>query len=339
VIYNPRNGSGYELKFREVSVAHLLDIQGLSTHFFLPEGTLKAVNDISITIEEGETLALVGESGCGKSMTAYSVLRLVPQPGRIVAGTIALDGRDLLSLPEDKIRSLRGNRIAMVFQEPMTSLNPVFRIGDQITEVIAAHCTSTSSSAKDRAIQLLSQVGIPSPEERITAYPHELSGGMRQRVMIAMAIACNPRLLIADEPTTALDVTIQAQIMTLLDTLKEKNSMGMLLITHDMGLVAEHSHRTAVMYAGRIVEEGPTSDILATPLHPYTKGLLDSLPQRNTPGTALKTIPGNLPGLNSTLRGCAFCDRCPECLDRCRDELPTLRSVAANRKVRCWRVE
>lgn len=319
-------------------MSQLLNIQGLSTHFFLAEGILKAVDDVSITIDEGETLALVGESGCGKSMTAYSILRLVSQPGRVVAGTISMDGRDLLSLSEDEIRSLRGDRIGMIFQEPMTSLNPVFRIGDQITEGVVAHGKITPGAAKDTAVQLLSQVGIPSPEQRIRAYPHELSGGMRQRVMIAMAIACNPRLLIADEPTTALDVTIQAQIMDLLDSLKEKNSMGMLLITHDMGLVAEHSHRTAVMYAGRIVEEGSTTDILATPLHPYTKGLLDSLPQRNKPGTSLKTIPGNLPGLNAELHGCTFCDRCPDCIDQCRAELPPLRTVSDSHKVRCWRV-
>jgi len=315
----------------------LLQVTGLSTHFPSPEGTLKAVDNLDLFLNEGETLAIVGESGCGKSMTALSLLRLVPPPGVITAGEIVFEGRDLILLPDQEMRRVRGNRISIIFQEPMTSLNPVFRIGEQIAEGLRLHRNLPAHSAREETVEMLHKVGIPSPASRYSDYPHQLSGGMRQRVMIAMALSCRPRLLIADEPTTALDVTIQAQILELIDSLKEELGMGLLLITHDLGVVAERSNRTAIMYAGKIVESGPTAELLRDPLHPYTEGLLASLPQRSEPGRPLAVIPGQVPNLLSDLPGCGFCDRCPHREWRCEKKQPPLREMGAGRIVRCWK--
>jgi len=273
-------------------LAKLLDVRNLKTYFFSPTELVKAVGGIDFSIDRGETLGLVGESGCGKSMTALSLLRLVPSPGRIVDGEILFDNADLLRLPQTEMRRIRGNRIAMIFQEPMTSLNPVFRIGNQITEVLQLHKGMDLSRARDKAVELLQQVGIPSPELRIDEYPHQLSGGMRQRVMIAMALACDPQLLIADEPTTALDVTIQAQILDLLFRLKEQRSMATLLITHDLGVVAESCDRVAIMYAGLILEYGRVTEIFANPVHPYTRGLLACIPRLGEKRGRLQPISG-----------------------------------------------
>lgn len=315
----------------------LLKVTGLSTHFPSAEGTVKAVDNLDLALSAGEALAIVGESGCGKSMTALSLLRLVPSPGVITAGEIVLEGRNLLLLPEQEMRRVRGNIVSIIFQEPMTSLNPVFRIGDQIAEGLRLHRGLTAREAREEAIDMLHRVGIPSASSRYSDYPHQLSGGMRQRVMIAMALSCKPRLLIADEPTTALDVTIQAQILELIDGLKQELGTGLLLITHDLGIVAERTDRTAIMYAGKIVETGPTGAILSKPLHPYTEGLLASLPQRSEPGRPLAVIPGQVPNLLTGLPGCGFCDRCPSKEWRCRTEQPPLREMGAGRFVRCWK--
>jgi len=315
----------------------LLQVTGLSTHFPSSKGTVKAVDNLDLSLSEGEALAIVGESGCGKSMTALSLLRLVSPPGIITAGKIVFEGKDLLQLPEPEMRRMRGNLISIIFQEPMTSLNPVFRIGEQIAEGLRLHRGMTAQAAREEAIELLRRVGIPSAASRYADYPHQLSGGMRQRVMIAMALSCRPRLLIADEPTTALDVTIQAQILELIDGLKEELGMGLLLITHDLGIVAERTNRTAIMYAGRVVETGPTDALLGKPLHPYTEGLLASLPQRSEPGRPLAVIAGQVPNLLTGLPGCGFCDRCPGREWRCRSEQPPLRDMGAGRFVRCWK--
>ncbi len=315
----------------------LLTVRGLTTRFRLAEGEVHAVNGVDFAVAEGETVAVVGESGCGKSVTALSLLRLVLPPGVITADEIVFEGRDLLRISEEEMRDIRGNRIAMIFQEPMTSLNPVFPIGRQIAEGLVIHRGLSRQGALEEATKLLAQVGIPSPVERLRDYPHQLSGGMRQRVMIAMALACKPRLLIADEPTTALDVTIQAQILELMDRLREENRMALLLITHDLGVVAERADRTLVMYAGRIVEEGPTDKLLATPLHPYTEGLLASLPQRSEPGRPLTTIPGHVPSLFGDLPGCGFCSRCPQKQWECDHEPPQLKEITPGHRVRCWK--
>ena len=314
----------------------LLSISDLHTCFDGPTGTAHAVNGVSLSIENGQTVALVGESGSGKSMTALSIMRLVPPPGRILSGSISLDGCNLLELPEHEMRKIRGSRISMVFQEPMTSLNPVLRIGDQITEPLILHRRLSRSDATEQGIGLLQSVGIPSASERMRDYPHQLSGGMRQRVMIAMALACNPALLIADEPTTALDVTIQAQILELIDTLSQASRMGILLITHDLGIVSERSDQTCVMYAGRIIEKAATSELLTNPTHPYTLALLASLPQNSEPGKPLTTITGQVPGLSSVLAGCGFCERCPVARPECRRETPALREISPGHTVRCW---
>jgi peptide/nickel transport system ATP-binding protein len=314
----------------------LLDITDLHTCFEGPAGIARAVNGVSLSIESGRTVALVGESGSGKSMTALSIMRLVPPPGRITSGAILLQGSNLLELPDQEMRMIRGSRISMVFQEPMTSLNPVLRIGDQVTEPLILHRRLSRSDAADQAVGLLHSVGIPSAGERMRDYPHQLSGGMRQRVMIAMALACNPALLIADEPTTALDVTIQAQILELIGTLSSSTHMGVLLITHDLGIVAERSDHTCVMYAGRIVEECPTRELFSDPRHPYTLALLASLPQNSEPGRPLNTIAGQAPGLTATLPGCGFCLRCPAARPECRRDTPPLREIAPGHSVRCW---
>jgi len=317
----------------------LLDVKGLTTYFHLDSEVLKAVDGVDFSVASGETLAIVGESGCGKSVTAYSIMRLVAEPGRIEAGEVIFAGRDLLQLPEDEMRSLRGNRISMIFQEPMTSLNPVFCIGEQVAEGLRLHRHLTTKDAVAGAIELLLQVGIPAPAERYRDYPHQLSGGMRQRVMIAMALACQPQLLIADEPTTALDVTIQAQILELLDRLQGERSMGLILITHDLGIVAERATNTLVMYAGKVVEYAGTKALINTPLHPYTEGLLASLPQKAIPGAKLATIPGSVPDLTRALPGCGFCERCPAQLGICRIEVPPLKEIRPGHFARCWKYE
>ncbi len=322
--------------------ALLLDIRDLTVSFQTSEGTVHAVNGVSLAIHPGETVGLVGESGCGKSVTALSVLRLLPMPpARIVRGRVFFQGRDLLSLPEEAMRALRGRHISMVFQDPMTSLNPVFRVGFQIREMLQVHFPGMSrASAEKRVVELLEMVGIPSAENRMMAYPHELSGGLRQRVMIAMALACDPDLIIADEPTTALDVTIQAQILDLMKTLQQRIGMSVLLITHDLGIVAQTTRRVVVMYAGRVVEEAPTRELFKSPLHPYTRGLLNSLPGRyeDMKGKRfLPSIPGMVPNLIDLPRGCPFRDRCEKAFEPCGEMPPPTRWVAETmHAVSCW---
>ncbi|MFL5320922.1 MAG: ABC transporter ATP-binding protein [Myxococcaceae bacterium] len=302
----------------------LLDIRGLKTRFETEEGSFLAVDDVSFSIPPGGTLGVVGESGCGKSVTALSTMRLVQDPpGKIVGGEIRFKGQDLLELSEPQMRSIRGNKISMVFQEPMTSLNPVFTVGDQIGEAVRLHQGLDRKAARARSIDMLKQVGIPAPEQRVDSYPHQMSGGMRQRVMIAMALACNPELLIADEPTTALDVTIQAQILELIKKLQSERQMAMMLITHDLGVVAETCDDVAVMYAGRVVERAPVRKIFQMPAHPYTAGLLRSIPALDDtvalPGTErrLRTIPGMVPSLKKLPSGCRFRDRCDRAIEVC----------------------
>ena len=311
----------------------LLDVRNLTTYFFTAAGLVKAVRGIDFTIAVGKTLALVGESGCGKSMTALSLLRLVPSPGRIVDGEIHFAGEDLLHKPAEEMRRTRGNRIAMIFQEPMTSLNPVFRVGEQIAEVLRLHKGLPPKEALDAAVVLLQRVGIPAPQQRIYDYPHQLSGGMRQRVMIAMALACDPQLLIADEPTTALDVTIQAQIIDLLTRLKAERQMATLLITHDLGVVAETADQVAVMYNGLIMEYADVATIFANPLHPYTLGLMNCIPRLGGSRGRLATIP--TPPADAP-PGTSFLDLCPHPFALRRGKLPLLREVEAGHLVRCW---
>lgn len=317
----------------------LLEVSNLQTFFFTRDGLVKAIAGIDFIIDRGETLALVGESGCGKSMTALSLLRLVPEPGRIVQGDIRFDGLDLLHMPETEIRRVRGNRIGMIFQEPMTSLNPVFRIGDQIMESLQLHRGHSKREATEIATELLHKVGIPAAGQRIKDYPHQLSGGMRQRVMIAMALACDPQLLIADEPTTALDVTIQAQIMDLLGQIKADRNMATLLITHDLGVVAENADRVAIMYAGLILETAPVKELYANPQHPYTRGLLACIPVVGERRKRLVPIEGSVPRIGATDHGCSFLERCPETFAPCRGQLPSLKEVQPGHWVRCWQVQ
>ena len=296
-----------------------------------------AVDGVSFEIGGGETLALVGESGCGKSVSALSILRLVPEPaGRIVGGEIRLAGRDVLGLSAREMRALRGNVVSMVFQEPMTSLNPVFRVGSQIAAVVRLHTGVTRGEARQRAVKLLERVGIPAPEDRVDDYPHQMSGGMRQRVMIAMALACGPQLLIADEPTTALDVTIQAQILDLLKELQAESGMAVLLITHDLGIVAETADRVAIMYAGKIVEEADVRDLFANPRHPYTQGLFASLPKVGGKRGRLTTIEGQVPAATQFPPGCRFHPRCPHVMDVCRTEEPGVTMLGPGHRVSCW---
>jgi len=313
----------------------LLRVHNLKTYFFTDPLT-KAVGGIDFSLAVGKTLALVGESGCGKSMTALSLLRLIPEPGRIVEGEIHFEGEDLLLLPETEMRRIRGNRMAMIFQEPMTSLNPVFRIGDQIGEVIRLHRGGSKKETLEEVIQLLQQVGIPEAELRSRDYPHQLSGGMRQRVMIAMALAGDPQLLIADEPTTALDVTIQAQIMDLLQGLRNERQMATLLISHDLGVVAENADEVAIMYAGLIVEQAPTATLFKDARHPYTRGLLACIPKLGEQRERLDPIPGQVPSAANLPPGCSFLDRCPVAFAPCRQQLPPLREIAPGHLVRCW---
>jgi oligopeptide/dipeptide ABC transporter ATP-binding protein len=316
----------------------LLTVEDLQTHFFTEEGVVRAVDGISLSIRPGETLGLVGESGCGKTVTALSILRLIPDPpGRIVGGTISLEGKDLVRLPEEEIREIRGKVISMIFQEPMTSLNPVFTVGEQVAEGIRHHQKVSKREAWERAIEVLRRVKIPDPARRAQEYPHQLSGGMRQRVMIAMALALNPKLLIADEPTTALDVTIQAQILELLLALKEEMKMAVLLITHDLGVVAETAERVVVMYAGRVVEEASVQQLFDNPLHPYTQGLLESLPklEAGKGRQRLVAIPGLVPNLLELPRGCKFAPRCPKVIAECWPTEPELREVRPGHWARC----
>jgi len=318
----------------------LLKIDNLKTYFYTSSGTIKAVDTVSFSIKPGETLGLVGESGCGKSVTALSIMRLVSSPGRIVSGQVIFKGRDLLKLSEAEMRAVRGNDIAMIFQDPMTSLNPVFTVGSQIAEAVQAHQRVSKRAAWDRAVEMMEAVAIPDAPRRARDYPHQLSGGMRQRVMIAMALSCNPELLIADEPTTALDVTIQAQILELLASLRERYRLAMLLITHDLGVVAETAHRVAVMYAGRIVEEAPTREIFKNPKHPYTEGLLRSVPKLSADGIKrkrLETIEGTVPNLLQLPAGCAFAPRCPYVMPECREGEIAFNRVGADHIARCIR--
>lgn len=318
---------------------HLLEVKGLRTEFKRGEGSIAAVAGVSFHIDKGEVLGLVGESGCGKSVTSLSIMRLLKDtPGKITGGAVRFEGTDLTRLSEKEMRRTRGNDMAMIFQEPMTSLNPVLRIGLQLMEPIMLHLGYDRKKARAHAIHMLKLVGIPRAEEVVDDYPHQLSGGMRQRVMIAMAMSCHPKLLIADEPTTALDVTIQAQILDLMKRLKEEQDMGMLLITHDLGVVAELCDRVVVMYAGRVVEEAPVRELFANPQHPYTKGLIQSVPKLRQKVRRLDSIKGNVPDLSQMPPGCKFAPRCPFAMEHCRTREPELLPIAgdAARRSRCW---
>jgi peptide/nickel transport system ATP-binding protein len=318
----------------------LLSIKNLSVTFPSTQGVVEAVDNVSFDIGPGETLGLVGESGCGKSVTAMSILRLIESPGQVdPASSITFDNKNLLTIDDETLRQVRGAEIGMVFQEPTTSLNPVLTVGFQIAETILAHEKVTKREAKDRAADLLKQVGIPDPVRRLGAYPHELSGGMQQRVMIAIALACSPRLIIADEPTTALDVTVQAQILDLLAQLRETMSLAMLFITHDLGVVARVADRVAVMYGGRIVERGPTNDIFASPSHPYTEGLLNAVPHLDQRSDRLAGIPGAVPNATSWPTGCRFHPRCPKVLSNCSSAKPPESTIAPAHSANCWLLE
>lgn len=314
----------------------LLQIRNLKTYFFQDEGVVPAVDGIDLEVKRRETLALVGESGCGKSITSFSILKLLPERGKIVDGEILFEGKELLSLSEREMVRIRGNEISMIFQEPMTSLNPVMTIGDQIAESLILHQGMDKKEARGRTVELLKLVGFPRAEEIIDEYPHQLSGGMRQRAMIAMAMACNPKLLIADEPTTALDVTIQAQILDLMRELKEKFDTSILLITHDLGVVAEMADRVVVMYAGRVVEEADVIRLFEQPAHPYTEGLLKSVPSLEEDQERLYSIRGNVPSPEELPKGCKFAPRCEKAWERCRAEEPKLREIAPGHRVRCF---
>lgn len=315
----------------------LLELKDLTTTITSPAGLVRAVHEVSFSVERGQTVALVGESGSGKSMTARSIMGLLPPGGRIDAGSIRFDGTELVGMAPEALRSLRGSRMAMVFQEPMTSLNPVLRVGDQLTEPLFLHRGLDRAAAYAEATHLLRLVGINDPELRLRDYPHQLSGGQRQRVMIAMALACRPSLLIADEPTTALDVTIQAQILELIDRLQADQGLALLLITHDFGIVAQRADQVHVMYAGRIVESAATALLLKNPAHPYTRGLLASLPEYATPGSPLSAIPGQPPDLTVSLTGCPFRERCSEAFAPCAERMPPPYDCAQGHSVRCWK--
>lgn len=317
----------------------LLRVRGLKTYFFTEAGVVRAVDGIDLVLRRGETLSIVGESGSGKSVTSLSIMRLIQYPpGKIVEGEIIFDGVDVLALSEEDMRRIRGNRISMIFQQPTTCLNPVFRVGDQIVEALQIHQGLKGEEAERRCIELLSMVGLPDPQRRLRQYPHELSGGQAQRVMIAMALACNPELLIADEPTTALDVTIQAQILDLMRALREKIETSIILITHDMGVVAEMADTVAVMYAGQIVEYADVRSLFGDPKHPYTQGLLESIPVLGEVVDQLATIPGTVPNLINLPTGCRFAERCSRRFERC-DEPPPMFDLQDGRKVRCWLYE
>ena len=323
-----------------MTVEPILKVEELQTHFFTHSGTVKAVDSVNFTVSQGQTLGIVGESGCGKSVTALSILRLVPDPpGKIVGGKILFEEQNLLELKEHEMRDIRGKKISMIFQEPMTSLDPVFTIGHEIIEAIQVHQGLSKSEARKKALQMLKLVGIPDAEKRMDSYPHELSGGMRQRAMIAMAVSCNPALLIADEPTTALDVTIQAQILQLINDMKKQFNTAVMLITHDLGVIAEMSDFVAVMYAGHIVEYTDVFTLFQEPLHPYTQGLNRSIPRLYREDKALDTIKGTVPDLIHLPVGCPFESRCEFAFDRCRTEMPQLIKVAENHLVKCHLME
>lgn len=320
---------------------NLIELRNLHTQFFTDDGLVRAVDGVSYALEKGETLGVVGESGCGKSVTALSILRLIPDPpGKIVEGEILFEDVNLLDLSPAEMRRIRGNDISMIFQEPMTSLNPVFTIGNQIAEAVRLHQGLSKRDAIDKAVEMLTLVGIPVPERRVHEYPHQLSGGMRQRAMIAMALSCNPKVLIADEPTTALDVTIEAQILDLMRTLQHELGTAIIMITHDLGVVAEMARKVVVMYAGKVVEQAPVEQIFAEPNHPYTQGLLQSLPRIDEDGTGakrrLQEIPGIVPSLMNLPPGCKFASRCPKAMAICDEQEPTLEQVSTDHYSSCW---
>jgi len=318
----------------------LLEIKNLSTHFDTEYGVIKAVDRVDLAIDEGDTLGVVGESGCGKTVLALSIMRLIPSPpGKIASGSVLFNGVDLLKLDIEEMRRIRGRDISMVFQEPMTSLNPVLHIGDQITEIVRLHMGLGRKEAINRAMEILSLVGMPSPEKVVSNYPHQLSGGMRQRVMIAMAICCGPRLMLADEPTTALDVTIQAQILELIGRLKKDTGASVMLITHDLGVIAEAAEHVAVIYTGQVVEYASVESLFSSPLHPYTVGLMESIPKMDATRAReeyLKVIPGIVPSLHNLPQGCTFQDRCRHTMQICREEEPQLKEHLPGHKVHCW---
>jgi len=320
---------------RKGDAGTLLEIRDLRTHFATADGLVKAVDGVSFSIRNGATLGVVGESGCGKSVTALSVMRLIERPGRIVAGSIMFDGRNLINVPDDEMREIRGNSISMIFQEPMTSLNPVYTCGNQIAEAVSIHGGVSGGEARKRAIEMLAQVGIPDASRRAEEYPHQLSGGMRQRVMIAMALSTNPELLIADEPTTALDVTIQAQILELMKALRERNRMSIMLITHDLGVIAEMADDVVVMYAGKVVEQSDVNTVYEHPHHPYTRGLLASIPRLGEKRDRLEVIKGVVPNPLNLPAGCLFRRRCPSAMPIC-EVAPPLQEVASGHVSRCW---
>lgn len=318
--------------------SYLLIVRDLKTYFFTQSGIIKAVDGVNLIIKEGETLGLVGESGCGKSVTALSIIRLIPHPGKIIGGEIIFSGKNILNIPEREIRKIRGAMISMIFQDPSSSLNPAFRVGDQIAEVIQIHQGLSKKKALIKSIKMLELVGIPSAEFRVKDYPHQMSGGMKQRVMIAMALACNPKLMIADEPTTSLDVTIQAQILDLMNKLKNEIKTSILLITHDLGVIAENAQLVGVMYAGRIVEYGDVELLFERPKHPYTIGLMSCLPNSEATriNKRLNVIPGTVPALINLPQGCKFNNRCNSAFKKCYEEEPILREIEPKHQVRCW---
>lgn len=318
-------------------MSKLLTVKDLKTYFYTEDGVVPAVDGVDFAVDAGETLGIVGESGCGKSVSSLSVMRLIPNPpGKIISGDIQFDGKDIPTLTDKQMRQIRGNDISMIFQEPMTSLNPVFTIGDQIGEAIKLHQGLNDRQTKEKAIEMLKLVGIPLPEQRVKEYPHQLSGGMRQRIMIAMALSCNPKLLFADEPTTALDVTIQAQILELMKNLREELDTAIVLITHDLGVIAEMVDRVVVMYAGKIVEEASVYDMFKDPKHPYTEGLLNSIPKLDEPKRRLEPITGVVPNPLHMPSGCRFHPRCPYAMDVCKEKQPELKRLGTDRKVSCW---
>lgn len=331
--YKAKSKKGENMENRKV----ILDVKDLQTTFFTDSGEIPAVDHVSFHVKEGEVLGIVGESGCGKSVTSLSIMGLVPNPpGKIVGGEIKFDGQELIGMPEKKMRRVRGNDIAMIFQEPMTSLNPLFTIGNQMIEAIKIHEKLPKKKATERAVEMLKLVGLPRAEDLVKDYPHQLSGGMRQRVMIAMALLCNPKVLIADEPTTALDVTIQAQILKLMKELNERLNTAVLLITHDLGVVAETCERVIVMYSGQVIEEAPVKNIFETPKHPYTKGLIQSVPDMRHKKERLYSIAGNVPIPGTIKKGCRFAARCEFAFDRCFQENPELYETSSVQKTRCF---
>ena len=336
LIPSPGRRAGSGVPANQMSTQEVLRVEGLKTYFFVSDGAVRAVDGVDFSVSPGRTLGIVGESGCGKSVTSLSIMRLLPRNGRTVAGRVNLAGRDVLKLPEDEMREVRGNDVSMIFQEPMTSLNPVFTCGEQVAEAIRQHLDISDREAMTRAVDLFRLVGIPAAERRVKNYPHELSGGMRQRVMIAMALSCDPKVLIADEPTTALDVTIQAQILDLLRRLQEEKGMAMVLITHDLGVIAETAHEVVVMYAGKIVERGTVDRIFEHPLHPYTQGLLSSIPGTGTKGKRLNVIKGTVPHPFNLPPGCTFAPRCPHAFDRCPTAFPALMEPEPGHRAACY---